>query len=63
MHLECKVVYTNDKSFNMTIVSPDIDEFFYQLLRTFKEAECAYNPTEYGQFGIKYVEVLSSSLG
>lgn len=59
MYLECKVVYTNDKSFYMKIVALDMDEFFYQLLSTFKDAECAYNPTEYDQFGIKYVEVLN----
>ncbi len=62
MYLDCKVVYTNDKSFNMKIVAFNIDDFFYELLRLFKEAECAYNPTEYDQFDIKYVEVSSFNL-
>ena len=57
MYLECKVVYGNDKSFNMKIASPDRDEFLYELLTTFKDAECRYNPDDYGQFTIKYVEV------
>ncbi len=57
MFFECKVVYENDKSFCMNIVSPDVDDFFYQLFKTFKDAEFKYNPDDYGQFDIKYVEV------
>ena len=57
MYEQMKVVYANDKSFNMEICAPDKDEFYTQLLMTFEDAKAHYNPDDWGQFGIKYVEV------
>lgn len=57
MYEQMKVVYENGKSFCMEICAPDKDEFYRQLLTTFEDAKCKYNPDDWGQFGIKYVEV------
>lgn len=57
MYVRMKVVYGNNKSFVMEVCAPDKDEFYTQLLTTFENAKCKYNPDDYGQFGIKYVEV------
>lgn len=57
MYENMKVVYENGKSFCMEICAPDKDEFYRQLLTTFEDAKAHYNPDDYGQFGIKYVEV------
>lgn len=57
MYEQMKVVYENGKSFYMEICASDKDEFYRQLLTTFEDAKCKYNPDDWGQFGIKYVEV------
>ena len=57
MYEQMKVVYENGKSFSMEICAPEKDEFYRQLLTTFEDAKCKYNPDDWGQFGIKYVEV------
>lgn len=57
MYEHMKVVYENGKSFCMEIRAPDKNEFYKQLLTTFEDAIYKYNPDDWGQFGIKYVEV------
>ena len=52
-----KVVYENGKSFSMEICAPDKDDFYRLLLTSFEDAKSKYNPDEWGQIDIKYVEV------
>ena len=56
MYARLKIVYENKKSFCIEVVSENEDDFYYQLLTAFKNGESKYNPSDYDQFSISYVE-------